>query len=116
VEQALHVFVEEPAGAEEKGDTLDAILEAYRATGNLMDPHTAVGFVAGQRTRARTETPLVVLATAHAAKFPVAVKEATGVKPALPETLQDLLVRKERFDVLPNDKTAVRDYIEKHNR
>jgi threonine synthase len=97
-------------------DTLDAILEAYRATGNLMDPHTAVAYVAGQRCRARTETPLVVVATAHAAKFPAAVKDATGIKPALPEALGDLLVRKERFDVLPNDAAAVREYIEKLSR
>jgi threonine synthase len=96
-------------------DTLDAILEAYRATGNLMDPHTAVGYVAGSRCRAKTETPLVVLATAHPAKFLGAVKEATGLKPALPEAFSDLMRKKERFDVLPDETRVVRDYIEKHN-
>jgi threonine synthase len=93
-------------------DTLDAMLDAYCATGNLMDPHTAVGFVAGTRCRTRTETPLVVLATAHAAKFPAAVKEATGQNPSLPEALADLMQRKERFDVLRNDVSAVKTFIE----
>jgi threonine synthase len=96
-------------------DTLDTILEAYGATGGLMDPHTAVGLAAGRHSRTRTDIPLVVLATAHAAKFPDAVKEATGQKPSLPEGLADLLARDEKFTILPNDINAVKSYIVRQN-
>jgi threonine synthase len=54
---------------------------------------------------------MVVLATAHPAKFPDAVVAATGVHPALPPHLADLLERPERFTVLADDVGAVRSFI-----
>ena len=51
--------------------------------------------------------PVVVLATAHPAKFPDAVERATGMRPPLPDRLADLLDRPERFEVVPNDLAAV---------
>lgn len=92
-------------------DTKQTIKDTYEATGELLDPHTAVGLAAGRRCRKSTATPLIVLATAHPAKFPDAVKEATGVHPALPSHLKDLMERKERFDTLPNDAGKVKEYI-----
>ena len=55
---------------------------------------------------------MVVLATAHPAKFPDAVEAATGVRPPLPARLADLFERPERFDVVPNDYGTVRAVIE----
>ena len=46
---------------------------------------------------------MIVLGTAHPAKFPAAVKAASGVTPALPAHLADLMERQERFTLLPND-------------
>jgi threonine synthase len=83
-----------------------------RATGQLVDPHTAVGIRAGRARRADANTPLVALATAHPAKFPDAVEQATGVRPQLPERLADLLERPERCTDLPNDLAAVQRHIE----
>jgi threonine synthase len=56
-------------------------------------------------------TPVIALGTAHPAKFPDAVERATGVRPALPESLSDLMDRKETIVVLPNDRRAVADYV-----
>ena len=51
-------------------------------TGYLVDPHTAVGLGAAARLAPRPgPCPIVCLATAHPAKFPDAVEEATGVAP-----------------------------------
>ncbi len=96
-------------------ETLATIAEVYRATGEVLDPHSAVG-VAGARAVARPATvPVVTLATAHPAKFPEAVARATGISPALPPQLADLLDRPERVSALPNDieqlKTFVRDRV-----
>jgi threonine synthase len=54
---------------------------------------------------------MVVLSTAHPAKFPDAVKAACGVTPALPDTLADLGRRNERIVVLSADQTAVERYV-----
>jgi threonine synthase len=84
----------------------------YRETGYVLDPHSAVGVSAARRALARDKaTPMIALATAHPAKFPDAVARATGQRPALPGHLKDLMERKERFDILPNDLGAVRNYV-----
>ena len=54
---------------------------------------------------------MVTLATAHPAKFPDAVKAATGIHPDLPERMSDLFERGEKFDTLPNDIAAVQDFV-----
>ncbi len=87
------------------------IRSIHETTGELVDPHTAVGIAAGRAKRRSPAEPLVALATAHPAKFPDAVEAATGLRPPLPERLADLYERPERCDVLPNDVGAVRDYV-----
>ena len=60
--------------------------------------------------------PVVALATAHPAKFPDAVQKATGVRPALPTRLGDLMERPERMEVLPNDLMQVQDFVRQRVR
>ncbi len=97
--------VEERACAEEMG-------RVYRTSGMIIDPHTAVGVHAARKALAASPaTPVVALATAPPAKYPDAVERATGVRPALPEPLADLMERKEAIVVLPNDGRAVADYL-----
>jgi threonine synthase len=59
---------------------------------------------------------MVVLATAHPAKFPAAVEAACGVAPALPAWLADLMAREEKYAVLPSATKMVEDYISRHAR
>jgi threonine synthase len=93
-------------------DTTRATMrDVYARTGTLIDPHTAVG-VAAARARPLPGAPMVVLATAHPAKFPDAVLEATGVHPALPPRLADLFDRPERCEHLDADVGAVRRWID----
>ena len=54
---------------------------------------------------------MVALATAHPAKFPEAVKAATGIHPDLPDRMSDLFERDEKFERLPNDVAAVQDFV-----
>jgi threonine synthase len=91
--------------------TKRVIREVYQATGALIDPHTAVGLHAGRKERRDTSIPLVAISTAHPAKFPEAVEEATGRRPALPSALADLFDRPERLAVLPNDLSQVQRFI-----
>ena len=91
-------------------ETAKTIAQALKATGELLDPHSAVGFAAALRLKP-SASAMVSLATAHPAKFPDAVEKASGVRPHLPQRLSHLLNAKERFTILPNSATAVRDFI-----
>ncbi len=82
-----------------------------RETGNFVDPHTAVGIAVAEKETRDPAVPMVVLSTAHAAKFPDAVEAACGVRPALPEWLSDLSNRPERVTVLPADQSAVERFV-----
>lgn len=96
----------------ETAATIDSVL---KQDGYLLDPHSAIG-VKVAREHADTASPMVVLATAHPAKFPDAVKDACGVSPALPAWLSDLMERKEHFTRLQNDLKVVEDHIRSHSR
>ena len=92
--------------------TIRAVL---KGSGYLLDPHTATAVHVIEK-QGRSATPTIVLATAHPAKFPAAVEAASGVRPALPDWLGDLMDRKESFAVLPSDGKMLKDYVSRHAR
>jgi threonine synthase len=92
--------------------TLAEIRRVYEETGEIVDPHTAVGIAVARRAAPQFRGPKVVLATAHPAKFPDAVERAIGIRPALPPRLADLYERPERCETLPNDLHALQALIE----
>jgi len=87
------------------------IAETLARTGQLVDPHTAVGLAAARQCRVDADVAVVSLACAHPAKFPEAVERASGRVPALPPRLADLFDRPERTTVLPNDLTTIQQHI-----
>jgi len=91
-------------------ETLAVMKRIYGDSGMLVDPHTAVG-IASAEACAEPGVPTITLATAHPAKFPDAVKKATGVHPALPEHVSDLFDREERIVNLPNDLQAIEAFV-----
>jgi threonine synthase len=93
--------------------TLSEIGRLHRLTGELIDPHSAIGIAAAVEAAKTGDTPVVALATAHPAKFAEAVKRATGVEPPLPPHLADLMTKPERFERLPNDLSAVEAHIKR---
>lgn len=100
------------AGRVDEPGTLAAIADCHSRFGETIDPHTAIGYAVAQQHRRDPAIPMVVLATAHPAKFPDAVEKATGVRPPLPARLGDLLDRAERVDGLPNDVEALKAMID----
>ncbi len=102
--------------ATDDATTLETIKRIYKQTGELLDPHTATGVNAARHCHDRTDIPVITLATAHPAKFPDAVTEATGIHPALPAHLSDLFEREERFTPLENNVDAVKAFIEEQKR
>ncbi len=102
------MFAADRADEDEVAATIRTV---KRETGNFVDPHTAVGIAVAEKEPRDPAVPMVVLSTAHAAKFPDAVEAACGVRPALPEWLSDLDKRPERVTVLPADQSAVERFV-----
>jgi threonine synthase len=93
-------------------DVAAEMAATWKDAGYLLDPHTAIGVAGARKLLAGdASTPAIVLGTAHPAKFPDAVKAATGVHPRLPAHLADLHERKERYTVLPNDLAEVERFV-----
>ena len=90
----------------------DGILYNIRATrenlGYLADPHTACAF-----QDINPDTPTVILATAHPAKFPDTIHKAVDEKPEHPY-LESLKAKEPRNTSLPATCQAVRDYLEEN--
>src|SRR5215467_5179886 len=97
-------------------ETAAAIRTTRRETGYLIDPHTAVAVAVAEKEGRDPAIPMVVLSTAHPAKFPEAVDKACGIRPSLPDWLADLASRRERATVLPPDQSAVENHILVHSR
>ncbi|MDN3566740.1 threonine synthase [Paeniroseomonas aquatica] len=97
--------------------TLAEIRHLWASAGYLADPHTAIG-TAAARAHAPEDLgiPVVVAATAHPAKFPDAVEQATGLRPPLPPRLADLYEREERYAVVPGTLAEVEAFVRAHAR
>ena len=93
-------------------ETARTMVATHNTTGELIDPHTAVGLAAAQRVgAARPSQPMVVLSTAHPAKFPETVKAATGAEPPIPPQVLALRKKRERIQRVPNDLQAVKSVV-----
>jgi len=115
-EKALKAIRKEfRAGRASEKEVAKTIAKTLEETGYLLDPHSAIGvFVAAKHEKA--SAPMVTLATAHPAKFPDAVKSVSGIDPALPTWLADLMNREERFDILEADLKSVETFIGERTR
>ncbi len=96
------------ASIDDKG-TLACIKQVWEQSEYLLDPHSAVGVAVTEQLKPGGIT--VTLATAHPAKFPDAVREATGQSPELPPHLVGLMEKTELFTPMARDLSALKAYI-----
>ena len=96
-----------------EAEVAQAMQATLRDTGYLLDPHTATAIVAADEIADRT-TPTIILATAHPAKFPDAVRDVTGIEAGLPPRLSSLMSDPERITPVANQSAAVERYILAH--
>jgi threonine synthase len=99
------------AGRADEEETAATIRTTLRETSRLVDPHTAVALAVAEKETREPAVPMIVLGTAHPAKFPDAVEAACGVRPALPDWLADLPERAERVTTMPVDQGAIEKLI-----
>ncbi|MEQ9400337.1 MAG: threonine synthase [Longimicrobiales bacterium] len=91
--------------------TVAAMRAAYDAHGAVLDPHTAVGLAAVERIDPGAG-PVVILATAHPAKFPDAVERATGVQVDAPPALAAALAKPEHVVSIAPTLLELRSLLE----
>ena len=103
------------AGAVSEVETVKEVARIFRDTGYIADPHTAIA-VKVAHDYADPEVPMVTLSTAHPAKFPDTVHDATG-KTVHPPVWGDIPgERSESVAYLANDRACVEEYMLKHSR
>ncbi|WBU63211.1 threonine synthase [Paracoccus aerodenitrificans] len=98
------------SGRASEQETLETIRIIRDETGEILCPHSAVG-VKVAREHLREGIPMITLATAHPAKFPDAVEQATGIRPALPPHMENLFDLPERSSRVENDADALKSLI-----
>ena len=96
------------------GEILEQIGRTYDAIGYMLDPHTATGVKAGDHLSPDDE-PVVVMGTAHPAKFSEAIEKAVvGYNSEIPIKLQEAFKQEEIFNLLPKDYSKIKDFILKN--
>ena len=92
-------------------EILEQIGKTYDAIGYMLDPHTATGVKAGNHLSPDHE-PVVVMGTAHPAKFSEAIEKAVvGYNSEIPIKLQEAFKQEEIFNLLPKDYSKIKDFI-----
>ena len=109
--QALGLIRERFTGCStDEAATMASLHAAFHAYGALVDPHTAVA-LAAPRPPMDAAIPMIILSTAHPAKFPEAVQAATGEAAPLPARAAGLFDPPERFERIPAEVEAVKAYV-----
>ena len=99
-------FTSEMLDEKETVEMIKIINDEYHI---VVDPHTAVGI--GAAKKLGLEKNCVVLSTAHPCKFPKAIEDAISKTEDLPDSLNYVNDRKEKFEVLPNDLEKVKYFV-----
>jgi threonine synthase len=102
------------AFASDDAETAATISAVHKNTGRIIDPHTAVGVAAAGklgRQASPPTSPIVILSTAHPAKFPDAVTQAIGSPPPEPARLAALKDLPERLEILGPEPALIKRFI-----
>jgi threonine synthase len=98
--------------AYEDRQVLDEIGRVYERYGYLLDPHSAIAWLALQdRLAEDSDACGVFLATAHPAKFREVVEPATGQHIELPRALADALSRPRHSVSMPADYGSLDEFL-----
>ena len=89
-------------------EILNIIKDFYEKNNIVIDPHTAIGVGAVKKLNLKE---VVVLATAHPCKFPIAIERAISKTEKLPDNLIYVNNKAEKFDVIPNDLEKIKNYV-----
>lgn len=95
-------------------ETLKTIKEVFEKYDYILDPHGAVGYKAIKdfiEEHGEKDYPIILLETAHPAKFNSTIKEAIGKELEIPEVLKEALQKEKRSIEIDNDFLSFKSYL-----
>src|SRR5690606_1488872 len=101
------------SGTSTHADRLATIKAVYKATDDIIDPHTADG-VKVARDYVEDGVPMLVMETAKPAKFQETITEVIGVDIELNDELRAMLDAPQKVVEIPNDAQILRNYVSTH--
>ncbi len=90
-------------------ETLEIIKSIADKFDFVIDPHTATAVCASKKINLDSE--VLILGTAHPYKFLETIKKATNKEITMPKQLTDISDKKEKYDILDNKISDVKNYI-----
>ena len=94
-------------------ETKKIIKKVFLENNFFIDPHTATGFYAANKIK--NNYPSIILGTAHPYKFLETMMSVTGKKIEKPSQIANLIVGKEKYDILSNNTNKIKKYILEKN-
>ena len=99
------------AGRMDDQETRSEMKRLFTSCAYVIDPHSAIGVATARRDQTDGDGPMVVLATAHPAKFPQAVFDAIGQEAPLPDRVKDIMHADERVENAPADLSVLQNLM-----
>ena len=90
-------------------ETLEIIKNFENKYGFILDPHTATAV--GASNKIKNDSDTIVLGTAHPYKFLETIKKATGKEIKPPKQFLNISDKKEKYDILENKVSEIKNYI-----
>lgn len=93
-------------------ETVKIMQDIHQKTGEIIDPHTATAIKASNiYLKENNDACVVSLATAHPAKFPKALEQAGLELDKMPEQLDGIFAKEEKYDTIKKSSDLVKQYI-----
>jgi len=93
-------------------EVVSTILKYYKESEYILDPHTAVGVCAAEKTK--LNSPIICLACAHPAKFNNTIEKILGFTPKIPDELANLYNLETKFETVSCHEEKVKNLMLKH--
>lgn len=100
--------------------TRDAISKVYADTGYILDPHTAIGYLGAKKYQesndqqfGTSDAPMIILATAHPAKFADEIEPVIQKEIKLPDRLRISMEKEKESIELPNSYRSLKHFLQK---
>jgi threonine synthase len=90
-------------------ETLEIIKKFENKYNFILDPHTATAV--GAANKIKNDSNTIILGTAHPYKFLETIKKATGKEVESPKQFINILDKEEKYDILENKVSVVKNYI-----
>jgi threonine synthase len=93
-------------------ETKQTLKGVYRKYNYLLDPHSAVGYLALRQYQQEVEDEKgIVLETAHPVKFPESIEEVLNIQVPVPESIAGIMNKEKKSVLIKADYEELKEYL-----